>query len=99
MGTDLKHYLDYSVKKTDTEKMDKVSSVTINYIRINDIVELIYEHLDPRNNLRDPTIKIALCTCIQGLSLQRIKLLFGKIITSHSNELGILDAKKYQQMC
>lgn len=56
---DLKHYMDYVVKKDDSEKMSKVSAVNIKHIRINDLVEYIYKWLDPRNNLRDPTVKIA----------------------------------------
>lgn len=58
-GQDFKHYMDVTVEKKDTERMAVVSLVRINNIRMNDIVEYIYEKLDPRNNLRDPTVKIA----------------------------------------
>ena len=57
-GQDFKHYLDFNVEKKDTERMAIVAAVKINTIRINDIVEYIYERLDPRNNLREPTVKI-----------------------------------------
>lgn len=49
----------YDVRKEDKERMSVVTAVTISHIRINDIVEHLYEVLDPKNNLRDPTVRIA----------------------------------------
>lgn len=56
---DFKHYMDLEVTKEDTERMAIVTSAKINSIRLNDIVEYIYERLDPRNNLREPTVRLA----------------------------------------
>ena len=56
---DFKHYMDVTIEKEDGERMAMVSLVRINTIRLNDIVEYLYERLDPRNNLRDPTVKVA----------------------------------------
>jgi len=60
-GTDFKHYMDIEVKKEDrpNERMAIVTHVKIKAIRMDDIVEYIYENLDPRNNLREPTVKVA----------------------------------------
>jgi hypothetical protein len=56
---DFKHYMDLDVTKEDTERMAIVKGVEIKGIRLNDIVEYIYERLDPRNNIREPTVKLA----------------------------------------
>lgn len=56
---DFKHYMNLEVTKEDTERMAIVKSVKIKGIRLNDIVEYIYERLDPRNNLREPTVRLA----------------------------------------
>lgn len=56
---DFKHYMDLEVTKEDTERMAIVKDVKIKRIRLHDIVEYIYERLDPRNNLREPTVKLA----------------------------------------
>ena len=56
---DFKHYMDLEVQKEDTERMAIVKNVNINAIRIDDIVEYVYERLDPRNNLREPTVRLA----------------------------------------
>lgn len=56
---DFKHYMDLKITKEDTERMAIVKTVEIKGIRLNDIVEYIYERLDPRNNLREPTVKLA----------------------------------------
>lgn len=57
--TDFKHYMELNVKKTQKDKILAVSTVDIISIRINDIAEYIYEHLDPENNLRNPSVRIA----------------------------------------
>ncbi len=59
LGKDFKHYMSYSVSKEDKEKMAIVSGVTIDHIRVDDIVEHIYELLDPKNDLHNFTVKIA----------------------------------------
>lgn len=56
---DFKHYMNLEITKEDTERMAIVKSVKIKGIRLNDIVEYIYERLDPRNNLREPTVRLA----------------------------------------
>lgn len=56
---DFKHFMDLEVSKEDTERMAIVKNVKIKGIRLNDIVEYIYERLDPRNNLREPTVRLA----------------------------------------
>lgn len=55
---DFKHYMDLEITKEDTERMAIVKTVKIKGIRLNDIVEYIYERLDPRNNLREPTVRL-----------------------------------------
>lgn len=56
--TDFKHYMELKVEKEQKDKILAVSSVDITGIRLNDIAEYIYEHLDPENNLRDPSVRM-----------------------------------------
>jgi len=56
--TDFKHYMSLNVGKEQKDKVLAVSSVDITDIRINDIAEYIYEHLDPENNLRDASVRM-----------------------------------------
>lgn len=58
---DFKHYMDIEVTKTDdtTSQMATVKEVKIKEIRLHDIVEYVYERLDPRNNLKDSSVKLA----------------------------------------
>jgi hypothetical protein len=56
---DFKHYMDIEVTKEDAKQMAIVKEVKIKEIRMHDIVEYIYERLDPRNNLKDSSVKLA----------------------------------------
>lgn len=56
---DFKHYMDLDITKEDTERMAIVKDVKIKEIRLHDIVEHVYERLDPRNNLRESTVLLA----------------------------------------
>lgn len=51
--------MDLEVSKEDTERMAIVKHVKIKEIRLHDIVEYVYEKLDPRNNLRESTVRLA----------------------------------------
>lgn len=51
------HFLDYNVTREDKDKMSVIKSVTVQKVRINDLVEHVYSKLDTRNNLRDPVVK------------------------------------------
>ena len=50
--------LEYDIDRKEDNNMSKVTKVTIKNVRMNDIVEKLYSHLDPRNNLRDPVINM-----------------------------------------
>ena len=50
--------LEYDIDRKEDNDMSKVTNVTIKNVRMNDIVERLYSHLDPRNNLRDPVINM-----------------------------------------
>lgn len=52
-----KHYIDLVVEKGKTDKLQTVKNVNIVNIRLNDIAELVYEELDPKNNLRNPQVR------------------------------------------
>lgn len=58
-GQDFKHYMDVEIAKEDTEQMAIVTEVKITSIRLDDIVEYVYERLDPKNNLREPPVRTA----------------------------------------
>lgn len=58
-GHDFKHYMEVNINKEDTEQMAIVTNVKIINIRINDIIEYIYEELDPANNLRESSVRTA----------------------------------------
>ena len=51
------HFIDFDVAREDKDKMSYISNVTITNVRLNNLVEHVYEKLDPRNNLRDPVVK------------------------------------------
>lgn len=60
VGHDLKQYLDLHIERSDNtdEKMSKVTALTVNNVRINDIAEHLHEHLDPTNNLRNSQVRM-----------------------------------------
>ncbi len=63
------HYLEYSTTRKDEDDMSKITNVVINNVRINDILEVIYSKIDPRNNLRDPVVNLT----FQALPKERKK--------------------------
>lgn len=58
-GINCAHFIEYDVQQENRDKMSYITGVKIINVRLNDLVEFLYEKLDPRNNLRDPVVKIA----------------------------------------
>ena len=52
------HYLEYSIIRKEDNDMSNIKEVNIKNVRINDILEVLYSKIDPRNNLRDPVINM-----------------------------------------
>jgi hypothetical protein len=55
---DFKQYMELEIEKKQDGKLLKVVSVDIKNIKLDDISEYIYEHIDPQNNLKNPTVRL-----------------------------------------
>jgi len=60
-------HLDYDSMREDKDKMSYVTKVTVKEVRIHNLVEMVYQKLDPKNNLNDPVIR----TIFNALPQQR----------------------------